>query len=92
MATDEEVSDKVEDDASSGGTLDEDYRWKGLSTVVTLVTVVGYVTLVLGHAFGHTETELTGGTWATFTLAFLAVVAYSIGPSMVKQAAKAKGG
>lgn len=91
MATDDEVADAVEDETTSGGTLDEDYRWKYLSTCVTLVTVTGYIVLVLGRAFGYTQSQLTGGTWATFTMAFLAVIAYSIGPSMVEQAAKAKG-
>lgn len=86
MASDDEV-----DEVTNGGTTDEDYRSKYLSTAVAMWIIASYTVLVLGRAFGVTTTPLNGGTWATYTLAFLAVMAYTFGPSMVEQAAKARG-
>ena len=84
----EQSQDDSEDEA---GTTDEGYRWKYLSTVVTIVVTLGYVALTLTQALGIAG-EVTGGTWATFSLAFLAVVAYSVGVDTLREAKKARAG
>ena len=82
------TDDEAEDD--DVGTTDESYRWRYLSTIVVSTVVVGYTALVLGQAYGLTR-PVTGGTWATYSLAFLAAVIYSLGKDIVKDARELRG-
>lgn len=81
-----------EDVTEGGGTTTATYRFKYLSTVVTVLVTLAYSGLVIGQAFGYTASTVDGGTWATFSLAFVAVIAYSVGVDTLKEAAKARGG
>jgi hypothetical protein len=78
-----------ETDENEAGTTDESYRWKYLSTLVTVVVTVGYTLLLLAQAYGVLG-NVPGGTWATYSLAFLAVVAYSVGVDTLREAKKAR--
>lgn len=79
-----------EDIIENGGTTETAYRWKFLSSLVTGYVVIVYSLLALGHAFGLTQEPLTGGTWATLSLAFLTVLAYSVGVDTLKAAIEAR--
>lgn len=71
----------------------EEYRYKYLSTIVTLTVVWAYSAVIVGRSFGLTK-PLPGGTWATFTTAFFVAVAYSVGIDVFKQVSeiRANGG
>jgi hypothetical protein len=81
----------MSEDDDDSVTRSDEYRWKYLSTVVTVLVVGSYCILVLGDAYGVTE-AITGGTWATYSLAFLAVVAYSVGVDTVREAQRMRNG
>jgi len=68
----------------------EDYRWRYLSTVISVVVASSYSALVLGQAYGLTS-PVTGGTWATYSVAFLAVIIYSVGIDAVREARRIRG-
>lgn len=90
-----EASEEAEDPeevTDGAGTTTAAYRNKYLSTVVTILVILAYSALVLGEAFGATAGTVDGGTWATFSLAFVAVIAYSVGVDTLKAAADVRGG
>lgn len=66
------------------------YRWDYLSTVVCLVVVITYSALLLGSRFGLTTSPVDPGTWAAYTLAFMAAVAYGVGVDALKAAQEAR--
>jgi len=86
---DAEDPEEVVDDAQ--GTTSERYRWRYLSTIVTVVVVIGYTGMVLLQATGYAE-PTTGGTWATYSVAFLSVVAYSVGVDTLNEVRKQRDG
>lgn len=81
--------DEVEDD--DVGTTSEAYRWKYLSTYVTIVTTTGYLGLAYLDALGYVS-NVSGGMWTTLTAAFLTCVAYSVGTDTLRAVQKARGG
>jgi len=89
MADGEPENDAEEVDEASV-TASASYRHKYLSTVVTWSVVLSYSALILGSAFGVTATT-NPGTWATYSLAFIACIAYSVGVDTLKAAADARG-
>ena len=70
----------------NGGTTSAAYRWRYLSTTVTALVVAVYLGLVLAKSLGYAM-PLDGGTWATFNLAFIGVLVYSLGIDTLKAAA-----
>jgi len=65
-------------------TKSNEYRWKYLSTIVTIFIVVGYTSILVGEAYGITE-PVSGGTWTVFSGCFITVVAYSVGVDTMKK-------
>lgn len=85
MSDETDVDETAEEDQSVISSAQ--YRYKHLSTVVTMSVVVAYLLLVLGQAFGYTAGPTEPGTWATFSLAFIGAIAYSVGVDTLKEAA-----
>jgi hypothetical protein len=85
----EEGDDSVEDD--DAGTTTEDYRWRWLSTAVVLSIVGSQTSVFVGTAYGVTE-PITGGTWMVHNVAYLAAVAYALGPDIVREAQRMRNG
>jgi len=88
MTTDTTTED-ADESAPDGGTTTSKYRWRYLSTVISVTITLGYLALVIGTAAGRLASP-NGGTWATFSLAFLAVVAYSVGVDTLQAAMEAR--
>jgi hypothetical protein len=86
--TDEQENEEYEAKVDKGLTRFEDYRYKYLSTIVTVTVVLTYSALIIGNAYGFTEARVGGGTWSTYSFAFLTVVAYSVGVDVLKQVAE----
>jgi len=76
-------------DEEGVGTTDESYRWRFLSTIVTCVVTVGYTALVVGQGYGLVN-GVTGGTWTVYSIAFLTVVAYSVGTDTLREVEKVR--
>jgi len=66
------------------------FRFKWLSTIVTPIITLAYTALVLGQKFGVTQQPVDPGAWATFSLAFISVLAYSVGVDTLKAAAEVR--
>lgn len=94
MAEDEteaEEPEEVQEGGTTGGTLTEKYRWKYLSSVVTVTVVFGYTALIAAQATGVSE-PVAGGTWATYSVAFLATVAYAVGTDTLREVQRVRNG
>lgn len=93
---DEEDPDDPGEVTSNGGTTTSSYRYKYLSTIVTILVTTAYLVFVLSQklapAAGVETGTLPGGTWATFNIAFLGVLAYSVGVDTIRAAAEVWGG
>jgi len=86
-----EQPEEVQDGGKAGGTLTEKYRWKYLSSVVTVTVVFGYTALIAAQATGFSE-PVSGGTWATYSAAFLATVAYAVGTDTLREVQRVRKG
>jgi hypothetical protein len=91
MTPDESEAEEPEEVHDGGGTLTEKYRWKYLSSVVTVTVVFGYTALIAAQATGFSE-PVSGGTWATYSAAFLATVAYAVGTDTLREVQRVRKG
>jgi len=87
MTEDDSGTADGEPETTNGGVVSERYRWKYLSTTVTLFVVGAYSGLAVADAAGATTGFLDPGTWATFSVAFAAAIAYSLGIDTLRDAA-----
>lgn len=88
----QETETDAEVQADENTTTSAAVRWEHLSTFVTIVVTSAYTGMVLAEKVGLPTETLPGGTWATFNLAFLAVLIYSVGIDSVKAASELRSG
>lgn len=92
MTDDTQTDETAEAQADENTVTTAAVRWEHLSTFVTIVVTSAYTGMVLAEKIGLPTETLPGGTWATFNLAFLAVLIYSVGIDSVKAASELRSG
>lgn len=81
-----------EPETTNGGTTEQDYRWKWLSTLYVLGYGLGFPAWLLGSALFDYSITLDGTVLGVMVLVWLACVIYVIGPENVKAAQQIRGG
>lgn len=85
--------DEATDPAEDGDltTTSPRYRWKGLSTIVTIYLVLLYPVFLYLTLSGQIATP-DGTVTGILTLAWLTGIAYAVGPGIMKDVQEIRGG
>lgn len=74
------------DDTDNGGTTDDDYRWKWLSTIYVFAYGLAFPAWVFGSTLYGYGLGIDGSLMGIMVLAWLACIVYVVGPETVDAA------
>lgn len=83
-ANEDEMPEEHDTGLFDYATKDEDYRWKGLSTIWSIVYGFGFPAWLMFSAPEYLNSSVDGTVTAFLALAWGATVVYIIGPENVK--------